>query len=168
MLQKKLRLAHSNFNSVLKDFEYLQQKNMFEDFSKEELELYLIAKKKLFEEIPLTKKETSVLNKENEYETTFTESLRDTEIRFLKWLRNEYFTWGKSEFILMVGHSNLIRGMLRYFENHTDASIEPISVPTGQPLLLELDGIDLIKKNFLGKEEWDSWSFEKEKTKLAV
>ena len=152
----------------MKDFEYLQQKNMFEDFSKEELELYLVAKKKLFEEIPLNKKEVSILNRENEYENTFAESLRDTEIRFLKWLRNEYFTWKKSEFILLVGHSNLIRGMLRFLENHTDTSIEPISVPTGQPLLFELDGIDLIKKNFLGKEEWDSWSFEKEKARLTV
>lgn len=117
---------------------------------------------KLYHGALLSKSDMNILNIENEFEKCFGESILDTEMRFLKWFRLEYLTWKDSEFIILVSHANLIRAMLRYFENYSDEEIENVSIPTAKPIKLKIEGVDLIKKELIEHNQYENLSFNNE------
>lgn len=52
--------------------------------------------------------------------------------------------------VLVVAHGNSIRALLKYLENIKDEDITSLEVPTGRPLVLELDdNLNLINKYYL-------------------
>ncbi|MFD1064885.1 2,3-diphosphoglycerate-dependent phosphoglycerate mutase [Oceanobacillus locisalsi] len=59
---------------------------------------------------------------------------------------------GKS--VIIAAHGNSLRGLMKYLENISDEDISDVSIPTGVPLVYELDD-DLVpaKKYFLDQEE---------------
>jgi 2,3-bisphosphoglycerate-dependent phosphoglycerate mutase len=56
--------------------------------------------------------------------------------------------------VLIAAHGNSLRALIKHLDNLSDAEIVPLNVPTGAPLVYELDG-DLrpIKHYYLGDAE---------------
>ena len=56
--------------------------------------------------------------------------------------------------VLVVAHGNSLRALVKYLDNISDEAIPELNIPTGIPLVYELDA-DLrpIKSYYLGDEE---------------
>jgi 2,3-bisphosphoglycerate-dependent phosphoglycerate mutase len=84
-----------------------------------------------------------------------TECLKDTVARFLPYWHDTIapaVTAGKS--VIVVAHGNSLRALIKYLDNVSDAKIVELNVPTGQPLVYELDAdLKPIKSYYLGNEE---------------
>lgn len=81
------------------------------------------------------------------------ESLKDTVARVLP-LWNQKISKdilaGKK--VLIVAHGNSIRSLIQYFENMSPAEIMEVNVPTGEPLVYELDSdLKFVKKYYLSE-----------------
>ncbi len=73
-------------------------------------------------------------------ELPLTESLQDTLARVLPYWHNVIvpeIRQGKR--ILIVAHGNSLRGLRKYLDNVADADIPKVVIPTGEPLVYELD-----------------------------
>jgi 2,3-bisphosphoglycerate-dependent phosphoglycerate mutase len=83
------------------------------------------------------------------------ESLKDTVARFLPLWHSELAPKIKSgKKILIAAHGNSIRALIQYLENMSPAEIMEVNMPTGVPLLYELDqNFKVVKKEFLGDPE---------------
>ncbi|MFN7729069.1 MAG: 2,3-diphosphoglycerate-dependent phosphoglycerate mutase [Bdellovibrio sp.] len=83
------------------------------------------------------------------------ESLKDTVARFLPlWKQELAPRIQKGERLLLVAHGNSLRALIQYLEGLTSEQIMEVNVPTGIPLLYELDGdLKVIKKEYLGDAE---------------
>lgn len=69
-----------------------------------------------------------------------TESLQDTVSRFLPcWLENIAPLVRSGQNVLIAGHGNSLRALVKYIDNISDADIAEINIPTGIPLVYELD-----------------------------
>jgi 2,3-bisphosphoglycerate-dependent phosphoglycerate mutase len=84
-----------------------------------------------------------------------TECLKDTVARFLPYWHGTIAPMvrtGKS--VIVAAHGNSLRALIKYLDNISDADIVNLNVPTGQPLVYELDA-DLrpIKSYYLGDQE---------------
>jgi 2,3-bisphosphoglycerate-dependent phosphoglycerate mutase len=84
-----------------------------------------------------------------------TECLKDTVARFLPYWHGTIapaITSGKR--VIVVAHGNSIRALVKYLDNISDADIVELNIPTGVPLVYELD-VDLkpIKSYYLGDQE---------------
>jgi 2,3-bisphosphoglycerate-dependent phosphoglycerate mutase len=84
-----------------------------------------------------------------------TESLKDTVARFLP-LWNETIApavkAGKK--VLIAAHGNSLRALVKYLDQVSEAEIVGLSIPTGVPLVYELDAeLVPIKHFYLGDEE---------------
>jgi 2,3-bisphosphoglycerate-dependent phosphoglycerate mutase len=84
-----------------------------------------------------------------------TESLKDTIARFLPYWHESIAPRIRSgERVLIVAHGNSLRALVKYLDNISDEAIVELNIPTGIPLVYELDGaLKPIKSYYLGDPE---------------
>lgn len=83
------------------------------------------------------------------------ESLKDTVARFLPlWTETIAPKIKSGEKVLIVAHGNSIRALMQHLEAMTPDEIMGVNMPTGIPLVYELDkDFKVIKKEFIGDPE---------------
>lgn len=88
-------------------------------------------------------------------EVPFGESLKDTVARFLPaWNENIAPKIRKGEKIIIAAHGNSLRALIQHLENMTPEEIMKVNVPTGIPLVYDLDAnLKVLKKAYLGDAE---------------
>ena len=68
------------------------------------------------------------------------ESLQDTQDRLMPfWMGQIAPELKKGKNVLVVSHGNTIRSLVKHIENISDRDIERLEIPTGVPLVYELD-----------------------------
>jgi 2,3-bisphosphoglycerate-dependent phosphoglycerate mutase len=81
-----------------------------------------------------------------------TESLKDTVARFLPYWHEAIaprIKGGKR--VLIVAHGNSLRALVKFLDNISDDEIVELNIPTGIPLVYELDaGLKPIRHYYLG------------------
>lgn len=84
-----------------------------------------------------------------------TECLKDTVDRFLPyWHETIKPAILDKQKVLIVAHGNSLRALVKYLDNMSDEEILKINIPTGIPLLYDLDEKLKVKsKKYLGDEE---------------
>jgi 2,3-bisphosphoglycerate-dependent phosphoglycerate mutase len=84
-----------------------------------------------------------------------TECLKDTVERFLPLWHNEIAPAIRSgKRVLIAAHGNSIRALVKYLDNISDADIVELNIPTGIPLVYELDAeMKPIRNYYLGDPE---------------
>ena len=95
---------------------------------------------------PLTRDDERYLGKDPRYaglsETEFplSESLKDTVARFLPYWHEAVAPAVKSgQRVLVAAHGNSLRALVKYLDNVGDREIVELNIPTGIPLVYELD-----------------------------
>jgi 2,3-bisphosphoglycerate-dependent phosphoglycerate mutase len=88
-------------------------------------------------------------------EVPLTESLKDTVARFLPYWHTAIAPDIKSgRRVLIAAHGNSLRALVKYLDNVSEAEIVELNIPTGIPLVYELDDeLRPIRKYYLGDEE---------------
>ena len=84
-----------------------------------------------------------------------TESLKDTVTRFLPYWHDAIApSIRRGERVLIAAHGNSLRALVKYLDGISDAAIVELNIPTGIPLVYELDG-DLrpLDHRYLGDPE---------------
>jgi 2,3-bisphosphoglycerate-dependent phosphoglycerate mutase len=88
-------------------------------------------------------------------ELPLTECLKDTVARFLPFWHEEIartILTGKR--VLIVAHGNSLRALVKYLDDIPDSAIVELNIPTGMPLVYELDGnLKPLKSYYLGDPE---------------
>jgi len=75
-----------------------------------------------------------------ETELPFAESLKDTVFRFMPYWHDVMAPALKSgKHVLVSAHGNSLRAMVKYLDNISDEDIPGLNIPTGIPLVYELD-----------------------------
>ena len=84
-----------------------------------------------------------------------TECLKDTIDRLMPLLEEELLPALKAgKRLLIVAHGNSLRALIKYFDKLSDEEIMQVNVPTGIPLIYELDDhLKPIKHYYLGDPE---------------
>jgi len=84
-----------------------------------------------------------------------TESLKDTVARMLPYWHSDIAPTVKSgKRVLVVAHGNSLRALVKYLDNISDQEITELNIPTGIPLVYELDAnLRPITHYYLGDEE---------------
>ncbi len=84
-----------------------------------------------------------------------TESLKDTVERFLPYAQENIGPAVRSgKRVLVVAHGNTLRGLLKYAEGISDRELADLNIPTGIPLVYELeDDMKPIRRYYLGDPE---------------
>ena len=81
-----------------------------------------------------------------------TESLKDTVTRFIPFWQDTIApaaTGGKR--VLIVAHGNTLRALIKYMENISEEKIVELNIPTGIPLVYDLeDDLRPIKRYYIG------------------
>jgi 2,3-bisphosphoglycerate-dependent phosphoglycerate mutase len=73
-------------------------------------------------------------------ELPLTESLKDTVARFLPyWHETIAPTICSGRRVIIAAHGNSLRALVKYLDNVSDAEITELNIPTGIPLVYELD-----------------------------
>jgi 2,3-bisphosphoglycerate-dependent phosphoglycerate mutase len=88
-------------------------------------------------------------------ELPLTECLKDTVARFLPlWHETIAPVIRQCQKVLIAAHGNSLRALVKYLDNVSDRDITEMNIPTGMPLVYELDG-DLKPLNhyYLGDPE---------------
>ena len=76
----------------------------------------------------------------NEDDLPLTENLADTEKRVLQeWNENIVPNLKKDKKIIISAHGNTLRALVRYLDNISSDGIADLNIPTGTPLVYELD-----------------------------
>ncbi|HPT26219.1 MAG TPA: 2,3-diphosphoglycerate-dependent phosphoglycerate mutase [Bryobacteraceae bacterium] len=88
-------------------------------------------------------------------ELPLTECLKDTVARFLPLWHDDIAPTIKSgKRVLIVAHGNSLRALVMYLDNISEANIVELNIPTGMPLVYELDAdLKPIKSYYLGDPE---------------
>jgi 2,3-bisphosphoglycerate-dependent phosphoglycerate mutase len=88
-------------------------------------------------------------------ELPLTECLKDTVARFLPYWHDTLAPAVRSgQRVLVAAHGNSIRAMVKYLDNVSDADIVGVNIPTGVPLVYELDAeLRPIRHAYLGDPE---------------
>ncbi len=91
----------------------------------------------------------------NEDELPDTESLKDTLNRVLPyWHRTIEPSLRAGKRVLISAHGNSLRALVKYLDNISDDDIPMLNIPTGFPLVYELDdNLKAVKHYYLGNEE---------------
>lgn len=97
-------------------------------------------------------------NKYNNIEKKFlpaTECLKDTVERFFPyWNTNIKPNILRNKKVLIVAHGNSLRALVKHLDNLSDDEILKVNIPTGIPLVYELDEkLRVISKGYLGDQE---------------
>ena len=84
-----------------------------------------------------------------------TECLKDTVARFLPhWHDVIAPTVRTGKRVIIAAHGNSLRALVKYLDNVSDEDIIGVNIPTGQPLVYELDAnLRPLKHYYLGDEE---------------
>jgi 2,3-bisphosphoglycerate-dependent phosphoglycerate mutase len=84
-----------------------------------------------------------------------TECLKDTVARFLPHWHQVIapaITSGRK--VIIAAHGNSLRALVKYLDNIADDAIVGLNIPTGMPLVYELDAhLKPIRNYYLGDEE---------------
>jgi 2,3-bisphosphoglycerate-dependent phosphoglycerate mutase len=85
-------------------------------------------------------------------ELPLTESLKDTVERFLPyWHETIAPTIKSGKRVLIAAHGNSLRALMKYLDNITDADIVEVNIPTGIPLVYEVnEDLTPIRHYYLG------------------
>ncbi len=88
-------------------------------------------------------------------ELPLTECLKDTVERFLPlWHQEIAPEILKGKRVLIAAHGNSLRALVKYLDNISDQDIVNLNIPTGMPLVYELDNLlKPIKSYYLGDPE---------------
>ncbi|MFO0908585.1 MAG: 2,3-diphosphoglycerate-dependent phosphoglycerate mutase [Isosphaeraceae bacterium] len=88
-------------------------------------------------------------------ELPLTECLKDTVARFMPCWENTLAPAIRSgQRVLVAAHGNSIRAIVKYLDNVSDEEIVGINIPTGIPLVYELDAdLKPIRHYYLGDQE---------------
>ncbi len=90
-----------------------------------------------------------------ENELPLTECLKDTVARFVPYWENTIapsLKTGKK--VLITAHGNSLRALVKYLDNIPESEIVELNIPTGIPLIYELDeNLKSIKSYYLGDQE---------------
>src|SRR5258708_11635096 len=69
-----------------------------------------------------------------------TECLKDTVVRFLPYWQDAIVpTLKENKRVMIAAHGNSLRALVKYLDNVGDAEIVALNIPTGIPLVYELD-----------------------------
>ncbi|MFH0935316.1 MAG: 2,3-bisphosphoglycerate-dependent phosphoglycerate mutase, partial [Candidatus Omnitrophota bacterium] len=84
-----------------------------------------------------------------------TECLKDTVARFLPYWHNDITPVLKSgERVLIAAHGNSLRALVKYLDGVSDEEIVKLNIPTGIPLIYELNhDLKPLKHYYLGDPE---------------
>ena len=84
-----------------------------------------------------------------------TECLKDTVARFLPYWHAAIAPAVRSgKRIIISAHGNSLRALVKYLDNVSDADIVELNIPTGQPLVYELDSeLKPIRHYYLGDQD---------------
>jgi 2,3-bisphosphoglycerate-dependent phosphoglycerate mutase len=84
-----------------------------------------------------------------------TESLKDTVARFLPYWHETIGPMVKTgKRVIVAAHGNSLRALVKYLDNISDAEIVGLNIPTGIPLVYELDDqLKPIRHYYLGDAE---------------
>jgi 2,3-bisphosphoglycerate-dependent phosphoglycerate mutase len=90
-----------------------------------------------------------------EKEIPVAESLKDTIARFLPyWLETIAPVVKSGKKVLIAAHGNSLRALVKYLDDIPDDEIVKLNIPTGIPLVYELDeGLKPLRHYYLGDEE---------------
>ncbi len=85
----------------------------------------------------------------------FTECLKDTVARFLPfWHETIVPTLKAGKRVIIAAHGNSLRALVKYLDNISDEDIVELNIPTGIPLVYELDDdLKPIRHYYLGDPE---------------
>jgi len=88
-------------------------------------------------------------------ELPLTECLKDTVARFLPyWHQTVAPAVRRGERVLIAAHGNSLRALVKYLDNVSDEAIVGLNIPTGVPLVYELDDdLKPIRHYYLGDPE---------------
>jgi len=88
-------------------------------------------------------------------EIPLTECLKDTVARFLPYWHETIAPVVKSgKRVIIAAHGNSLRALVKYLDNVSDEDIVGLNIPTGMPLVYELDdNLKPIKHYYLGDPE---------------
>jgi len=81
-----------------------------------------------------------------------TECLKDTVARFLPYWHDTIAPSVRSgKRIIIVAHGNSLRALVKYLDDVSDADIVELNIPTGQPLVYELNSsLKAVRHYYLG------------------
>jgi 2,3-bisphosphoglycerate-dependent phosphoglycerate mutase len=84
-----------------------------------------------------------------------TESLKDTVARFLPYWESTIAPAIRSgKRVLIAAHGNSLRALVKYLDHISDQDIVELNIPTGIPLVYELDaGLKSLGSRYLGDQE---------------
>jgi 2,3-bisphosphoglycerate-dependent phosphoglycerate mutase len=84
-----------------------------------------------------------------------TESLKETVARFVPYWTGTIAPAVKAgQRVLIAAHGNSLRALVKYLDNISDADIVELNIPTGIPLVYELDAnLKPIKSYYLGDQD---------------
>jgi len=110
---------------------------------------------------PLEKSDARYPGKDRRYsdlsekELPLTECLKDTVARMLPYWHETIAPAVKSgKRVIVAAHGNSLRALVKYLDNISDADIVELNIPTGMPLVYELDdNLKPIKKYYVGDPE---------------
>ena len=88
-------------------------------------------------------------------ELPLTESLKDTVARFLPYWHDRIVPAIRSgQRVLIAAHGNSLRALVKYLDNISDGAIVELNIPTGVPLVYELDeNLKPLGSRYLGDAE---------------
>jgi 2,3-bisphosphoglycerate-dependent phosphoglycerate mutase len=88
----------------------------------------------------------------SEKELPLTECLKDTVNRFLPyWHETIAPTIKAGKRVIIAAHGNSLRALVKYLDNISDEEIVQLNIPTGMPLIYELDhNLQAIQHYYLG------------------
>jgi 2,3-bisphosphoglycerate-dependent phosphoglycerate mutase len=88
-------------------------------------------------------------------ELPLTECLKDTVARFVPYWNDVIApAVRQGRRIIIVAHGNSLRALIKYLDRISDEKIVDLNVPTGRPLVYELDsGLRPIRSHYLGDPE---------------
>jgi len=84
-----------------------------------------------------------------------TECLKDTVERFLPYWKDTIAPMIKTgKRVIIAAHGNSLRALVKYLDNISDEEIPELNIPTGVPLIYELDeDLKPIKHYYLGDQD---------------
>jgi 2,3-bisphosphoglycerate-dependent phosphoglycerate mutase len=90
-----------------------------------------------------------------EKDIPLTESLKDTVARFLPYWQSDITpALRQGKHILIVAHGNSLRALVKHLDSISDEEIPGLNIPTGIPLVYELDAdLEPLKHYYLGDPE---------------
>ncbi len=91
----------------------------------------------------------------NPSDIPLTECLKDTVARFVPyWERTIVPEIRAGKRVIIAAHGNSLRSLVKYLDNVSDDAITEMNIPTGVPLVYELDGnLKPLGSRFLGDQE---------------